>query len=142
MSGEQRILEAQEKLLRAEHMYNNIYKTIKNPTDSIQESNLAMKIAAMKLDLAQMKNATEVHDREYIDLAESGKKPTIWQRNGLATVQDWVLFLFFAVYVLFVLGLVIGIALSGTNVLKGIFSVVLGAVVVGIMVSTIIMRYG
>lgn len=123
-------------------MYNNIYTSIRNGTDSIQHNKLAMKVAAMKLELAQMKNTTEVHDREYIDLAQSGEKPNIWQRNGLATVQDWVLFLFFTVYGLFVLGLLIAVAMSGKNILLGLISIILGCLVFGIMISTIIMRYG
>ena len=142
MSGEQRILDAQEKLLRAQHMYNNIYSTIKNPSDSIQESKLAMKVAGMKLELAEMKNTREVHDREYVDYAQSGQKPNIWQRNGLSTVQDWVLFLFFTVYGLFVLGLLIAVCMSGTNIIGGIFGVLLGSAIFGIMISMIIMRYG
>lgn len=142
MSGQQQILDAQEKLLRVQNMYNNIYTSIRNGTDSIQHNKLAMKVAAMKLELAQMKNTTEVHDREYIDLAQSGEKPNIWQRNGLATVQDWVLFLFFTVYGLFVLGLLIAVAMSGKNILLGLISIILGCLVFGIMISTIIMRYG
>jgi len=140
--GEQQILDAQGKLVQAQHMYNDIYKTIKSLPSSIQQSNLAMKVAAMKLELAEMKNMTEVHDREYVDLAQTGKKPTVLQLHGLSTVQDWVLFLFFTVYGLFVLGLLIAVGMSGQNVVMGLFSVTLGSLVFGIMISTIIMRYG
>lgn len=142
MSGQQKILDAQEKLLRAQHMYNDIYKTIKSSPSSIQESNLGNKVDAMKLELAEVKNMTEVHDREYEDYAQSGEKPTFWQRNGLSTVQDWVLFLFFTVYGLFVLGLLISVVMSRTNVATGLLSVIIISLVFGIMISTIIMRYG
>jgi hypothetical protein len=142
MSAQQSILDAQEKLLRAQNMYNNIYVSIRRTSDDLTHSKLAMKVAAMKLELAKMKNTTEVHDREYMDFAQSGEKPNIWQRNGLATVQDWVLFLFFTVYGLFVLGLLIAVAMSGTNIISGVVSILLGSLVFGIMISTIIMRYG
>ena len=142
MSDQQAILDAQEKLLRAQNMYNNIYVSIRSTSDDLTHSKLAIKVAAMKSELAKMKNTTEVHDREYMDFAQSGEKPNIWQRNGLATVQDWVLFLFFTVYGLFVLGLLIAVAMSGTNIIAGVVSILLGALVFGIMISTIIMRYG
>jgi hypothetical protein len=142
MSDQQVILDAQEKLLRAQNMYNNIYVSMRSTTDDLTQSKLAIKVAAMQMELARMKNTTEVHDREYMDLAQSGQKPNIWQRNGLATVQDWVLFLFFTVYGLFVLGLIIAVAMSGTKIIMGIVGVLLGSFVFGIMISTIIMRYG
>ena len=142
MSGEKKIIEAQEKLIRAQHMYNDSYKAAKTSSNQIQHSNLAMKVSAMKSELAEMINTREVHDREYEDYVQSGEKPTIWQRNGLSTVQDWVLFLFFTVYGLFVVGLLIAVSMSGTNVLMGLFSVILSSLIFGIMISTIIMRYG
>ena len=123
-------------------MYNDIYKAIHSSPDSLQKGNLANKVAAMKLRLAEMKNTTEVHDREYVDFAQTGKKPTLLQRYGLSTTQDWVLFLFFTVYGLFVLGLLIAVGLSGTNIIAGMISIILGSLVFGIMISTIIMRYG
>ena len=115
---------------------------MRTTADDITQSKLAMKVGAMKLELAKMKNTTEVHDREYMDLAQSGEKPNIWQRNGLATLQDWVLFLFFTVYGLFVLGLLIAVGMSGKNIIMGFVSIILGSLVFGIMISTIIMRYG
>jgi hypothetical protein len=142
MSGEQHILDAQEKLLRAQHMYNDVYKTIRSSANTIQHSNLYAKVSAMKLELSEMKNKTEVYDRQYLDFAETGNKPTIWQLRGLSTTQDWVLFLFFTVYGLFVLGLLIAVVTSGINIIIGIFSILLGALVFGILISTIIMRYG
>jgi hypothetical protein len=142
MSTQDAIINAQTELLQIQHMYNDTYKTLLSSPDKIQQSNLAMKVKAMRTRLQEMKMETEAYDRQYVDVSHSGKKPTIWQRNGLSTAQDWVLFLFFTVYGLFVVGLLIAVGLSGGNVMANTFITLLGAFLFGIMASVIIMRYG
>jgi hypothetical protein len=142
MTSQQDILDAQATLLQAQHMYNDIYKSISNSADSIQTSNLAMKVASMNSKLVEMKNETRTYDTQYKDFANSGEKPSIWQRYGLVTVQDWVLFFFFTVYSLFVLGLIITASMSGTNILVAIFTILIVAFIVAVLIATILMRYG
>ena len=105
-----------------------------------QKTELQNKINALDAQLKVKDNAISTYEREFLDRKAIEKPFTFWRLRGVSTLQDWVLFAFFAVY-----GIICLTALTATifsqYALYNFFVVLLSSVTIGIMITATIVRF-
>lgn len=110
-------------------------------TEKLAEAEVLRQVYHTKT--SQAAAAADTFDREYQDRLELGLGgASFWQRRGLATLQDWALFLFYVSYgLVFLMVFLYTMKFSKT---RGRAAVVLLAVfaILGVMITGILLRFG
>jgi len=106
-----------------------------------QSNTLSAELTQMKAKLAGIQKQNETYDREFLDRSAGKKNFGIFRRNGITTLQDWVLFLFFVGYalicIILLLYYVMNAQFNGYSLLMGITI----CTIFGIMMSAVIIRF-
>ncbi len=108
-----------------------------------EQEKLAGQLSVLKAEHALIKQAADTYDKDFIDRAETGRGAIgFWARRGVATLQDWVLLLFFAVYGVALLTF-IGYAYkySTRKVFTILFAAIIGPVI-AVFFGAMILRFG
>ena len=106
-----------------------------------QNSTLAAELTQLKAKLAGIQKQNETYDREFLDRSAGKKNYGMFRRNGITTLQDWILFLFFVGYALICLIVLLYYILNNPF---NSYYVVMGITVCtifGIMMSAVIIRF-
>ena len=106
-----------------------------------QNSTLATELTQLKAKLAGIQKQNETYDREFLDRSAGKKNYGMFRRNGITTLQDWILFLFFVGYALICLIVLLYYILNNPF---NSYYVVMGITVCtifGIMMSAVIIRF-
>jgi hypothetical protein len=122
-------------------LYNDKYLTLKNSgSNSRQRRELRESLDAIDTKIKLKNAAISTYEREYLDRKAVETPFTFWRLRGVSTLQDWVLFVFFAVY-----GIICFTALLVTLIteyaLYNFFIVLLSSVTIGIMITATIVRF-
>lgn len=92
--------------------------------------------------LARLQDVEATYDRESEDrMARGMHKPSVWQRWGLNTLQDWAMFSFFAAYVFLYVVLVLNIVTYSKTVLIGVTIATLAFGIFGVMLTALVIRF-
>lgn len=106
-----------------------------------QNSKLAAELTGLKAKLAGIQKQNETYDREFLDRSAGKKNSGVFRRNGITTLQDWILFLFFVGYALIcIIMLVYYVSnnpFNGYYLLMGITI----CTIFGIMMSAVVIRF-
>jgi hypothetical protein len=123
-------------------LYNDKYLTLRSSlgTFSPQRAQLQESIAELDKKI-KLKNSTiSTYEREFLDRKALENPFTFWRLRGVSTLQDWVLFIFFAVY-----GILCITALALTFLsqypLYNFLVVLLSSFTIGIMITATIVRF-
>jgi hypothetical protein len=94
-------------------------------------------------ELAMKKKDAEAYDREFLDRVRGGEaEPRRAASLGISTLQDWVLLMFYSMYVAATLAAALFIGLRAQqNKLVGVVSVLLGSAFLAVMFSMVIVRF-
>jgi hypothetical protein len=92
-----------------------------------QKVNLTNKLEALRTE-------ADTLNQEYLDRSQGGS-PTLLQRYGLSTQQDWILFLFFFSYGFMCLVFIIFILQRSAAKMQGVVIFIMIAVVIGITIA-------
>jgi hypothetical protein len=105
---------------------------------------LESRLNTMRTDRALMAQAAETYDKEFLDRMETGRVGGggFWARRGVSTVQDWILLLFFAVYVAWLIIFIAYTLRYSTKKLFTIAFILLFGPVFGVFIAALIMRLG
>jgi hypothetical protein len=105
-----------------------------------QQAALHTELTTLKGRLATIHKEGETYDREFIDRSAGKKEFGFFRRNGVTTMQDWLLFIFFVSYAVICIA-IIGYYTS-TNPFNPFFLgiAVAIAVIFGIMMSAVVIR--
>lgn len=105
---------------------------------------LEARLNIMRTDRALLAQAAETYDKEFLDRMETGRigGGGFWERHGVSTVQDWILFLFFAVYAAWLVVLIGYTLRYSTKKVFTILFILFFGPVFGIFISSLIMRFG
>ena len=106
-----------------------------------QNSALAAELTSLKAKLAGIHKQNETYDREFLDRSAGKKNYGMFRRNGIVTLQDWLLFLFFVGYavicVIVLLYYVLNKQFNSYYLIMGIIV----CTIFGIMMSAVIIRF-
>jgi len=93
---------------------------------------------SQKLDLTNeleaLRAEADTLNQEYLDRSQ-GKSPSLLQKQGLSTQQDWVLFFFFSSYGFACLVFIIFILKNSAAKIQGVMIFIMIAVVIGITIA-------
>ena len=98
-----------QALTTAEYLFNQLQsQRSARQGDSNALSGLMTEEAKLRQEVANIRGAADVYDREYMDTVEAGLEgPGFWRRRGFRTTGDWALFFFFLSYgILFVVSFI------------------------------------
>jgi hypothetical protein len=74
-------------------------------------------------------------------MARGMHRPTVWQRWGLNTLQDWAMLSFFASYVFLYIVLVLNIITHSKSVLIGVTIATVAFGIFGVMLTALVIRF-
>jgi len=119
------------------------YLTLQQSSTSLtsQNNTLAAELTQLKAKLAGIQKQNETYDREFLDRSAGKKNYGMFRRNGITTLQDWILFLFFVGYALICIIVLLYYMLNNPF---NTYYVVMGITVCtifGIMMSAVIIRF-
>jgi hypothetical protein len=125
---------------------NNKYNTYKAQKTSqasftAQNGGLQNSVAVLNAKLMQANNLADTYDREFEDRMADKKTNGFWSSRGINSLQDWVLFIFYAIYVLITIGLLIIVATMSRSPLLGSMMVLGLSFVLGVMMTAVIIRF-
>ena len=105
-----------------------------------QKAELQDTLASLNTKIKLKNSALSTYEREYLDRKKIEQPFTFWRLRGVSTLQDWVLFIFFAIY-----GIICATALLITFTsdypLYNFAIVLIGSVAVGVMITATIVRF-
>jgi hypothetical protein len=106
-----------------------------------QNKKLTAELTELKAKLAGIQKQNETYDREFLDRSAGKNNTGVFRRNGITTLQDWILFLFFVGYALICIIVlvyyVMNAPFNGYYLLMGITI----CTIFGIMMSAVIIRF-
>ena len=119
------------------------YSALQRSSSSLtgQAAALNTELMELKAQLTGIQKQNETYDREFLDRSAGKENYGFFRRNGIVTLQDWILFLFFSGYGLICLIILVYYVRNNpfnTYVLSmgvAIFTIF------GIMMSAVIMRF-
>jgi hypothetical protein len=119
------------------------YTSLQRSSSSLttQADALNKELTGLKAQLANIQKQNETYDREFLDRSAGKANYGFFRRNGIVTLQDWILFLFFSGYGLICIIVLIYYVRNNpfnTYILSmgvAIFTIF------GIMMSAVIMRF-
>ena len=106
-----------------------------------QNSELQAQVTNLNAKLATIKKTGDTYDREFLDRSPTNTKRGFFNRNGVNTLQDWLLFMFFVSYVIISLTVLIFTVMASRYKLYAGCMVVIVSIVFGVMMSAVIMRF-
>lgn len=123
-------------------LYTDKYLTLRSSmgTYGAQKSELEDKIKALDTQLKLKEAAISTYEREFLDRKAVENPFTFWRLRGVSTLQDWVLFAFFAVYGIICLT-ALGATLFTQYPLYNLLIVLLSSFALGIMITATIVRF-
>ncbi len=122
--------------------YTNRYTTdVGGSESSVQQNNqLQTQLNALEVKLAQAKTLSETYEREFLDRSAGKKIGGFFSSRGVNNLQDWVLLIFYTIYVLVSLG-ICGIALfASRSPLISVAMVISASLLIGVMMTAVILR--
>jgi len=119
------------------------YSSLQQSSSSLttQADALNKELTGLKAQLANIQKESETYDREFLDRSAGKANYGLFRRNGIVTLQDWILFLFFSGYAL--ICLIILVHYVRTNPFNS-YTLLMGitvCVIFGVMISAVIMRF-
>ena len=119
------------------------YTAVQNSSTSIgnQSRGLSAELIGLNSKLAAIQKEGETYDREFLDRSAGKNNNNVFRRNGISTLQDWLLFFFFAAYAIIAISVILFVASSAINKLYvGLMGLAV-AVIFGVMMSGVITRF-
>lgn len=119
------------------------YTTVQKSSISItnQSDGLNAELIGLQSKLKNIEKQSETYDREFLDRSAGKSNHNVFRRNGITTLQDWLLFIFFIAYAVISLSIIIYIiSVSTSKLYVGIMGIAL-SVVFGVMMSGVIIRF-
>jgi hypothetical protein len=106
-----------------------------------QAATMNAELMGLKAQLAAIQKQNETYDREFLDRSAGKKNMGIFRRNGIITLQDWLLYLFFIGYAL--LCIIILLYYLMNNPFNSYYLLMAVAIftIFGIMMSAVIIRF-
>jgi hypothetical protein len=95
----------------------------------------------MQARLNLEKQASEVHDRQFVDSTRSGKVNADVVDRGVNTYQDWVFLAFFSTYTLMIIVLVIYSSTFSSKKMVSIGAFLGGGIFLGIVMLGLLVRF-
>jgi len=123
--------------------YTNRYTTdVGGSESSVQQNNqLQTQLNALEVKLAKAKTLSETYEREFLDRTAGKKIGGFFSSRGVNNLQDWVLLIFYTVYVLVSLG-ICGLALfASRSPLISVAMVISASLLIGVMMTAVILRF-
>ena len=123
--------------------YTNRYTTdVGGSESSVQQNNqLQTQLNALEVKLAKAKTLSETYEREFLDRTAGKKIGGFFSSRGVNNLQDWVLLIFYTVYVLVSLG-ICGLALFASRTpLISVVMVISASLLIGVMMTAMILRF-
>lgn len=135
---------ADNQLAASKTLFNSLQQMTQaqsSGTSQLSELNNAIqKLEARKRSILE---EAEVYDREFLDRKEAGQGEfTVGRRIGINTLQDWTLAFFFGSYTLLMICLLIHASLYAPNKKNGVGIALSAAIIFGIMIVGVIVRFG
>lgn len=106
-----------------------------------QSNTLSAELTELKAKLAGIQKQNETYDREFLDRSAGKKNYGIFRRNGITTLQDWVLFLFFVGYALICVIVLLYYVMNGQFNAYVLLMGITVCTIFGIMLSAVIIRF-
>jgi regulator of replication initiation timing len=106
-----------------------------------QNNTLTAELTELKAKLAGIQKQNETYDREFLDRSAGKKNSGVFRRNGITTLQDWILFLFFIGY--FLICIIVLVYYVRNSPFNGYYLLMGIAIctIFGIMMSAVIIRF-
>ena len=123
--------------------YTNRYTTdVGGSESSVQQNNqLQTQLNALEVKLAKVNTLSETYEREFLDRTAGKKIGGFFSSRGVNNLQDWVLLIFYTVYVLVSLG-ICGLALFASRTpLISVAMVISASLLIGVMMTAMILRF-
>jgi hypothetical protein len=123
--------------------YTNRYTTdVGGSESSVQQNNqLQTQLNALEVKLAKVNTLSETYEREFLDRSAGKKIGGFFSSRGVNNLQDWVLLIFYTVYVLVSLG-ICGLALFASRTpLISVAMVISASLLIGVMMTAMILRF-
>jgi hypothetical protein len=119
------------------------YITVQNSSSSIgnQSRGLTAELIGLKSKLAAIQKEGETYDREFLDRSAGKNNNNVFRRNGISTLQDWLLFIFFVAYAVIAVSMIAFVASSAINKLYVAAMGLAIALIFGVMMSGVITRF-
>lgn len=106
-----------------------------------QNSSLQAEVTSLNAKLVNIKKVGDTYEREFLDRSATPEKRGIFNRNGITTLQDWLLFMFFILYGIICLTLIVFTVYVSREKLYAGTMVFTITFVLGIMIAAIVMRF-
>lgn len=108
-----------------------------------QHQELNAKVSDLKGKLASLEGIADTYDREFQDRTETGQVVGVgfFSRRGIATLQDWALFSFFATYVLMIVGLLSYALMYSTKKLIAVSAILGGGALFGVLSAALFFQF-
>ena len=106
-----------------------------------QNSELQTQVTSLHAKLATIKKSADTYDREFLDRSPTKTKRSFFNRNGVNTLQDWLIFMFFVSYTFISLTILVFTVMASRYKLYAGFIVCILSIIFGVMMSGVIMRF-
>ena len=126
-------------------MYTNTYLSLKRSASGSTQSSsqldtLQATLHSIQRNINSKEDVISTYEREFKDRYELESPFTFWRKQGISTLQDWILFSFFLMYGLVCLCL-IGLCFNTEQMIYNILIVSLCCFVIGVLLAAIIVRF-
>ena len=126
-------------------MYTNTYLSLKRSASGSTQSSsqldtLQATLHSIQRNINSKEDIISTYEREFKDRYELESPFTFWRKQGISTLQDWILFSFFLMYGLVCLCL-IGLCFNTEQMIYNILIVSLCCFVIGVLLAAIIVRF-
>jgi hypothetical protein len=106
-----------------------------------QAAKLNAELVGLKAQLSGIEKQNETYDREFLDRSAGKANYGFFRRNGIVTLQDWILFLFFLGYAIICSIVLIYFSMNTAFNATYILMAITVFIIFGIMMSGVIMRF-
>ena len=137
------ITSVQELLSTAKDTYTNQYTTLSGNSGSATAQNrqLQLQLDTLNAKLATAKGLSDTYDREFLDRSADRKISGFFSSRGVNTFQDWLLLIFYTLYVGISFGLCVLALYASQNPLVSVAMIVSASALVGVMITAVIVRF-
>ena len=105
-----------------------------------QKAKLQDTVNSLNTKLNLKNGAISTYQREYLDRKTIEMPFTFWRLRGVSTLQDWVLFVFFAIYGIFCITFLL-ITFTTEYMLYNFVLVLIASITIGTMIVATIVRF-
>lgn len=106
-----------------------------------QKSELQTQVTSLNAKLATINKTGDTYDREFLDRSPTNTKRGFFNRNGISTLQDWLLFMFFISYVIICITILVFTVMASRYKVYAGCMVFIISIIFGVMMSAVIMRF-